>query len=58
MAKVRGPLFSLGASGQLAKTLVYLSWKGLDTVREYVIPASNHPGRSHVWIQRLCQKLD
>jgi len=40
MAKVRGPLFSLGASGQLAKTLVYLSWKGLDTVREYVIPAN------------------
>jgi hypothetical protein len=40
MAKVKGPLFSLGASGQLAKTLVYMSWKGIDDVRSYVIPAN------------------
>ncbi|GAI60181.1 unnamed protein product, partial [marine sediment metagenome] len=40
MAKVKGPLFSLGASGQLAKTLVYMNWKGIDDVRSYVIPAN------------------
>lgn len=40
MAKVKGPLFSLGASGQIAKTLVYMVWKGIDDVREFVIPAN------------------
>jgi len=40
MAKVKGPLFSLAASGQIAKTLVYMSWKGIADVRKYVIPAN------------------
>lgn len=40
MAKLKGPLFALGASGQLGKTLVYFGWKGLDVVREYVIPSN------------------
>jgi len=40
MAKLKGPLFSLGASQQLGKTLVYFGWKGLDVVREYVIPSN------------------
>ncbi len=40
MGKLKGPLFSLGASGQLAKTLVFFGWKGLNVVREYVIPAN------------------
>jgi len=40
MAKVKGPLFSLSASGQIAKTLVYMTWKGIDDVRKYVIPAN------------------
>ena len=40
MAKVTGPLFSLSASGQIAKTLVYGDWKGIDVVRKYVIPAN------------------
>ena len=40
MAKVKGPLFSLSASGQIAKTLVYGDWKGIDVVRKYVIPAN------------------
>lgn len=40
MAKVKGPLFSLEAKGQIAKTLVYMGWKGLDTVRQYVIPTN------------------
>lgn len=40
MAKLKGPLFSLGAAGAVGKTLVYFGWKGLDVVREYVIPAN------------------
>ncbi|MBA7591681.1 hypothetical protein ES708_33841 [subsurface metagenome] len=40
MAKLKGPLFSLGASQQLGKTLVYFAWKGLNVVREYVVPAN------------------
>jgi len=40
VAKLKGPLFSLGASQQLGKTLVYFAWKGLNVVREYVIPAN------------------
>ncbi|MBA7530550.1 hypothetical protein ES705_22758 [subsurface metagenome] len=40
MAKLKAPLLSLGASGQLAKTLVFFGWKGLNVAREYVVPAN------------------
>lgn len=40
MAKLKAPLLSLGASGQVGKALVFFPWKGLDAVREYVIPAN------------------
>lgn len=40
MAKVKAPLFGFSASGKLADSLVYMKWKGLDTVRSYVIPAN------------------
>jgi len=40
MAKVKAPFLSLGASGQLAKTLVGTTWKGLKIMREYVVPAN------------------
>ncbi len=40
MAKLKAPLLSLGASGQIAKTLVYFPWKGINAVREYVIPSN------------------
>jgi len=40
MAKVRTPLLSFGATGKLADTLVYFSWKGLEVVRSYVIPSN------------------
>ncbi len=40
MAKLKGPLMSLGASGKLANTLVFFPWKGLAVVREYVIPSN------------------
>jgi len=40
VAKLKAPLLSLGASGALGKTLVYFPWKGIDAVREYVVPAN------------------
>ena len=39
MAKVKGPLFSVGASGKIADTLVYFPWKGLEVVRQWLVPA-------------------
>lgn len=40
LAKLRAPCFSLGASGKLGDALVYFGWKGLNIVREYVVPAN------------------
>lgn len=40
MAKVKGPLMSMDGRGQLGKSLVFLGWKGLKTVRSYVVPAN------------------
>lgn len=40
MAKLKAPLLSLGATQQLGKTMVFFGWKGLNVVREYVIPAN------------------
>lgn len=47
MAKLTAPLMSFGASGKLAKTLVYGTWKGIPTVRQYVVPANpKSPGQT------------
>lgn len=40
MAKLTGPLLSFGARGQIGKTLVASSWRGISTARQYVIPAN------------------
>lgn len=40
MARVQGPLFSLGASGKLGGAVVYATWKGRAYVRELVRPAN------------------
>ncbi len=40
MAKLKAPLLSFGASGAIAKAVVYFPWKGLNVAREYVIPAN------------------
>lgn len=44
MAKVTGPLFSMGARGALGKAIVYSAWKGINVVREYLIPANPQSG--------------
>jgi len=38
MARVTGALFSMDASGQIGKALVFAKWKGRQYCREYVIP--------------------
>lgn len=40
MAKVKGPLMSIEARGQIGKSLVFGVWKGVQWVREYVIPSN------------------
>jgi len=40
MAKVKGPLMSLDARGQIGKALVFMGWKGLQDVRQHVVPAN------------------
>lgn len=40
MAKTRAPLLSFGASGQIGKTQVYSSWRGVPYARELVKPAN------------------
>lgn len=40
MARLTAPLLSLGASGSIAKSLVFASWKGVPYARVHVIPAN------------------
>lgn len=40
MGLVKGPLLSIDARGKIANTLVFSGWKGLKTVRSYVVPAN------------------
>lgn len=40
MSRIRAPLLSWGASGQIAQTQVYAHWKGRPYVRQYVIPTN------------------
>lgn len=44
MVKVHGPMFSLKASGTLADTVTFTSWKGRNVVRERVIPSNPKTG--------------
>lgn len=40
MAKTQAPLLSFGAGGQIAKSLVYSSWRGIKYARRHVVPAN------------------
>lgn len=40
MAKTTAPLLSFGASGQLAKSLVYSKWRGVAYARRHVVPSN------------------
>jgi hypothetical protein len=40
MAKLKAPLFSLGATQKLGDALVFFPWKGLNCVRTWVVPTN------------------
>lgn len=40
MAKVTAPLLSFGASGTIAKTMTFATWRGVPYTRRHVIPAN------------------
>lgn len=40
MAKVKSPLLSIGAQGQIGKSQVYAVWRGVPYVRQHVTPAN------------------
>jgi len=40
MAKVKGPLLSLSASGQIGKAIVFGDWRGVKYARQHVTPAN------------------
>lgn len=40
MAKVTGPLYSMGASGKIADAMVFFGWKGVNVVRQWLKPAN------------------
>lgn len=40
MAKVTAPLMGFAASGAIAKSIVYGSWKGIKYARQHIIPAN------------------
>lgn len=40
MAKVTGPLYSMGASGKIANAMVFFAWKGTAVVRQWLKPAN------------------
>ena len=66
MAKLKAPFLSLGASGQLGKAVVAFPWKGIDALREYVIPTNPKSAKQQtqrgylsgaVALIHTCQKL-
>ena len=58
MAILKAPLFSLGARQQLGKALVFFGWKGLDVVREYVIPANPKTTKQKAQRDKLTDAVD
>lgn len=40
MAKTNAPLLSMGAAGQIGKSQVYATWRGVGYVRRHVVPAN------------------
>jgi len=52
VAKTTAPALSFGASGQVAKTLVYGSWKGRSYARRHVVPSN--PQSEEQTITRNC----
>lgn len=48
MAKTTAPLLSFGARGQIAKSMVMASWRGINYTRRYTVPADTpSTGKDH-----------
>ena len=54
MARITAPMLSFGASGQIAKSMVFSKWKGIDYARKYTIPAN--PNTTNQQTTRGCFK--
>ena len=48
MAKVQNPLFSVSATGQFMKTVVYAVWRGVAYARGYFIPTNANTANQQV----------
>jgi hypothetical protein len=44
MARVKGPLFSMSASGTIGKAIVFSTWKGREYVRRHAVPSNPRSG--------------
>lgn len=44
MASVKGPLFSIDASGTVGGAIVYSKWKGINYVRRHAVPSNPKSG--------------
>jgi len=59
MATVTAPLLSFGASGQVAKSQVYSTWKGRPYVRRHVVPSNPQTAEqtltrnAFTWLQQV-----
>ena len=40
MAKATGPLYSMSASGKIGNAIVFFGWKGVNAVRQWVVPTN------------------
>lgn len=52
MAKVKGPLFSIDARGQIANAMVFGGWKGIPWVREQFIPQNPNTSEQQ-WVRQM-----
>lgn len=64
MAKTVAPMLSFEGSGQVAKTMVYGSWRGVKYVRRYVTPANPNSANQRQtrsvfsWLSSVWKLLD
>lgn len=49
MAKISGPLLSLGGSGAVAQALIFQNWKGIKTVKQFTVPFDPKSAAQEAW---------
>lgn len=64
MAKTSAPLMGFGAAGQLGKSIVFSSWRGVKYARRHVIPANPQTNSQTAtrnvfsWLSAVWKRLD